>query len=258
MEPVHSLYLLEGNHDEGYPILYDKITQYALENCAIIYAVEPDTTQAVRRMRQHGVEVETLVESGALTIVDRNEMYSVEKTGLDGQALLDSWHSVMVKVKKRSIFNGILAMGSVENFFESPSYHEKLVKYEEMGGKKFNIPLEAICCYSQRAFEMLSLPNLLGVLNAHYSTVHSQSGSLEWDPQVIVELARRGMKRAFGSDDMSELFFKTLKLCYKIDEGSIASNPALLHRMLVKLLGKDSAELALRFIKDEVKKSISF
>ncbi|MGI0024544.1 MAG: hypothetical protein ACREA4_05295, partial [Nitrososphaera sp.] len=102
MEPVHSLYLLEGNHDEGYPILYDKITQYASENCAIIYAVEPDTTQTVRRMGQHGVEVETLVESGALTIVDRNEMYSVERTGLDGQALLDSWHSVMVKVKKRS------------------------------------------------------------------------------------------------------------------------------------------------------------
>ncbi len=258
MEPIHSLYLLEGDHGEGYPLLYDKIIRYTLDNYAVVYAVEPDTTQTVRRMGQYGVEVETLVESGALTIIDRNEMYSFERTGLDSQTLLDAWHSVMIKVKKRSNFNGILAMGSAENFFESPSYQEKLVKYEEMGGKKFNIPLEAICCYSQRAFEMLSLPNLLGILNAHYSTVHSRSGSIEWDPRIIAELTRRGMKRGFGTDDISELFFRTLKLCYKLDEDSIASDPALFGRMLVKLLGKNSAGLALRFIKDEVRKVISF
>jgi len=258
LEPIHSLCLLEGNQDKGYPALYDKISRYASQNYAIIYAVETDTTQTVRRMSQHGVDVESLVESGALSLVDRNEMYSIDRTDLDGHALLDSWHTVMVKVKRRSNFNGILAMGSAENFFEFPSDQDKLVKYEEMAGKRFHIPLESICCYSQKAFDSLSLGNLLAILNAHYSTVHRNSRYEQWYPQNIVELARRGMNKALGDNDISHLFFKTLKLCYKIDENTIASNPATLERMLVKLLGKDATELTLSFIKDEIRKTVSF
>ena len=127
-----------------------------------------------------------------------------------------------------------------------------------MAGKRFHIPLESICCYSQKAFDSLSLGNLLAILNAHYSTVHRNSRYEQWYPQNIVELARRGMNKALGDNDISHLFFKTLKLCYKIDENTIASNPATLERMLVKLLGKDATELTLSFIKDEIRKSVSF
>jgi hypothetical protein len=246
---------LEGN-EGSLRSLYDKVGSYTSGNFAVIYAVEPDTTQTVIRMRQHGLDVEALVESGLLTIVDRNEMYSIERTELDGHALLDVWHEAYIKVKRRSSFDGVLAIGSAENFIGSASVHDKLVKYEEMVGKKFEIPFEAVCCYSLRAFEAISLGNVLAILNAHHSVAHSGANLEEWDPLRIIDLAHSGMSKAVGKE-VTDLFFKTLKLCYKIDGETIASNPATLDRMLSKLLGEDAARLALASIKDEIKKCIS-
>lgn len=258
MEAIHSLCLLEGDRNKGYPELYDKIASYAAGNYAIIYAVEDDITRAVRRMSYHGMEVEALVESGVLTIVDRNTMYSIERTELDGHALLNSWHSVMLKVKRRSSFDGILAIGSADNFFGSPSHHDRLVEYEQMIGKNFHIQLEAICCYNTKTMGLLSFGQIVALLNAHHSTVHSNSRYRQWEPRSVVELARRGLSRALGSDEASELIFKTMKLCYKIDESHIASDTMMLERMLFKLLGKEATGLSVSFIKDEVMKSISF
>jgi len=254
LESVHSLCLLEGEADSFRP-LYDKVGTYASRNLAVIYAVEPDTTQTVLRMRQHGLDVETLVESGLLTIVGRNEMYSIKRTELDGHALMDIWHDVYIRVKRRSSFDGVLAIGSAENFIGSPSDHDKLVKYEEMVGKKFEIPLEAICCYSSKAFEAISLGNLLSILNAHHSIAHGGTNTDEWDPLGIIELAQKGMSRAVG-EEVTNLFFRTLKLCYRIDGEAIASSPATLERMLPRLLGEDAARSALTSIKDEVRRRI--
>lgn len=257
MEHIHSLCLVEGNDDNGYPALYDKIASYTSKDYAVIYAVETDAVRAVRHMGQHGIEVESLVESGALTIVDRNTMYSIEKTDLEGHALLDSWHSLMLKVKKRSNFGGILAIGSVEAFFEHPVDPSKLVKYEEMTGKEFHIPLEVVCCYSQNAFSRLSLGNLSAILNAHHSTIHSNCRYKEWNSQSLVELARRGLDRALG-DELSNLIFKTMKLCYKISDSHIISNPSIFEAMLERIMGKSAAEITLAYVKDEVRKFIAF
>lgn len=256
MESVHSFCLLEGDEAGSLRPLYNKVGSYTSKNFAVIYAVEPDTTQTVIRMRQHGLDVETLVESGLLTIVDRNEMYSIERTELDGHALMDVWHDVYIKVKRHSCFDGVLAIGSAENFIYSPSDHDKLVKYEEMIGKKFQIPLEAICCYSSKAFEAISLGNVLSILNAHHSIAHGGSNMDEWDPLRIIELAQKGMSRTVG-EEVTDLFFKTLKLCYKIDGEAMASNPATLERMMTKLLGEDAARFSLTSIKDEVRRRIS-
>lgn len=257
MEHIHSLCLVEGNDDKGYPTLYSRISSYTSCNYAVIYAVENDATKAVQRMSRHGVEVETLVESGALTIVDRSAMYSVEKTGLEGHALLDSWQSLMLKVKRRSDFKGILAIGSAEAFFEHPVDPCKLVRYEEMVGKEFQIPLEAICCYSENAFSRLSLGDLVAILNSHHSTIHGDCRYMEWDPQKLVELARKGLDKALG-DELSNLIFKTMKLCYKISDSDIVSNPPVLEDLLERIMGKSAADITLTYIKDEVRKLVVF
>lgn len=258
MEQIHSLCLIDANDDKGYPELYDKISRYASQDYAIIYAVEDDTTQTVRRMSRHGAEVETLVESGALTIVGRNEMYSVEKTDLEGHALLNAWHNLMLKIKRRSDFRGILAIGTAEVFFQHAAADPcKLVKYEEMVGKEFQIPLEAICCYSENAISKLSLAETVAILNAHHSTIHCGCRYKEWQPHNIIELAYCGMEKQLGAET-SNLIFKTMKLCYKIGEDEIIANPAILEEMLQRIIGKSAAKVTLAHIKEEVRKSISF
>lgn len=254
MEPVHSLCLLAGTKEGEYSLLYDKIAKYSSENYAVLYAAEQDTTQTVRRMSQHGVDVENLIESGALILVSRDEVYSIERTELEVHALMDAWHSLMLRLKRRSDFNGILAIGSAENFFNSIGDQDKLVKYEEIIGKKFSIPLESVCCYSERAFGMLSLGNLLAILNAHYSTFQSASSIQEWNPQEIMGIAKKGIDTALGGKDLSELFFRTLELCYKLSEDDIVSRPILLERMLFSVLGKEFGERCRASIKDEVRK----
>lgn len=108
MEHIHSFCLMEGNN--RYAVLYDKIKDYTSSNYAVIYAAEADATQTVRRMSQHGVEVETLVESGMLTIVGRDAMYSPATTKLERHAVLDAWHSLILKVRKNAKVDGILAI----------------------------------------------------------------------------------------------------------------------------------------------------
>jgi hypothetical protein len=78
----------------------------------------------------------------------------------------------MLNVKRRTSFKGILAIGSADAFFARSSSHDKLAKYEEIVGKKFHIPLEAIYCYSSKTISQLSLGDLVAVLNAHQFTLH--------------------------------------------------------------------------------------
>ncbi|MEM3094889.1 MAG: MEDS domain-containing protein [Nitrososphaera sp.] len=257
MERIHSLCLIEGSEDTGYPALYDIVSKYASRNYAVIYAVENDVAETVRHMSRR-IDVETLVESGALTIVDRNVMYSVEKTNnLEGQAILDSWHSLMLKVKKRSNSDGILAIGSAETFFEHHVDPCKLVNYETIVGKKFHIPLEAICCYSANAFSRLSFGDLVAILNAHHSTIHTNNRYREWHPSKFIELARSGLDRALGHE-LSDLIFKTMKLCYRINDSHIISRPQILEDMLERIMGKKAADATMRYVKDEVRKSVAF
>ncbi len=254
MERVHSLCLVEENGNTGYPALYDIIRKYTSRNYAVIYAVENGMSKTVKQMSRRGVDVETLVESGVLTIVDRDAMYSMEKTNnLEGQAILDSWHSLMLKVKKRSNSDGILAIGSAETFFEHHVDPCRLVNYESRIGKKFHIPLEAICCYSANAFSKLSLGDLVTVLNAHQSTIHRNCRYREWHPHRFIELACNGLDRALGSE-LSDLIFKTMKLCYRISDSHIISNPPIFENMLERIMGKKAADATLAYVKDEVRK----
>jgi hypothetical protein len=257
MEHVHSLCLTKGTDDKGYPELYDKIAKYASQNCAVIYAVERDTTLAVRRMRRHGLEVESLIESGALTIVGRDRMYSFEKTGLEGHALLESWHEVMLRAKKKSDSKGMLAIGSAEEFFEHGVDPCKLVNYEELVGRKFHIPFEAICCYSEDVINRLSLGHLAAILNAHYSTVHNASPYREWRSERIIELTRSVMTRELGAKT-SDLIFQTIKHYYDKREVEMVSDHMVLEDALREILGKTAAEVTLRLTKEELRKSIRF
>jgi hypothetical protein len=253
MEPVHSLCLIEGNDGKGYPDLYDKIATYTSQNYAVIYAVEKDPTRAVQNMRRYDIEVEDLVESRALTIIGRNTMYSIERTGLEGRALLNSWHDVMLKVRKASDFKGMLAIGSVEAFFDHHVDPCKLVEYEGMVGKKFHIPFEGICCYSENAINNLSLGHMASILNSHYSTIHRAQPYKTWQPERILELTCSVVARELGPT-ASDLIFAAMKRNSDAEEREVA----VLENTLKARLGKPAADIVLGKIKQEVRKFIQF
>ena len=256
MEHIHSFCLMEGNNDKRYAVLYDKVKDYTSRNYAVIYAVEVDATQAVRRMSQHGIDVETLVESGMLTIISRDAVYSPATTRLEGHAVLDAWHALILKVKRKAKVDGILAIGSAGTFFENAS-HKKLLAYEQLIGKSFQIPVEAICCYDAQSVSALALDDFAAILNAHHSIIHYQCQYQEWNPSMIVGLARAGIDRALGAET-SNLLFKTMKLVYKIDDNKIASNPELLGEVMAKIMGRDAARQTMKYVADEVRRHVAY
>lgn len=208
-------------------------------------------------MSRQGADVETLVESGALTLVSRSKIYSIKRIQLDGHVLLNSWHELMLDVKKKSDCSGIVAIGSAEAFFEHAVDPCKLIKYEEMIGRKFQIPLEAVCCYSANAISRLSLGQLVAILNAHHSTIHNGCRHREWQPYRIIDLLRGGLEKELGAD-LSDLIFKTMKLCYKVGERDIIANPAVIEEMLRRIMGKSAADVTLAHVKEQFRKFISF
>jgi hypothetical protein len=103
----------------------------------------------------------------------------------------------------------------------------------------------------------LSLEDLVTILNAHHSTIHRNRHYKEWHPCGFIELARNGLDKALG-DELSNLIFKTMKLCYKINDSNIISNPPVLEEMLKRIMGKSAADITLTYVKDEVRKLVAF
>lgn len=248
---------MEGNDNQGHPELYDKITRYTAQNYAVIYAVEKDPTRAVLHMRRHDVEVEDLIESRALTIISRDKMYSIERTGLDGHALLNSWHDVMLKVKKASDFKGILAIGSAENFFDPAIDPCKLVKYEGMVGKRFHISFEGICCYSENAVDRLSLGHLVSILNSHFSTIHKDQLYKQWQPTRVLELTHEILAKELDTKT-SDLILAAIKRHSGVEKSEIIVDPVLLEDAINAILGKPAADIVFEKIKTAIRQSIRF
>lgn len=49
-----------------------------------------------------------------------------------------------------------------------------------------------------------------------------------------------------------------MRLCYKIDERQIISNPSVLEEILIRIIGRNAAEHVLTYVKDEIKTSILY
>jgi hypothetical protein len=250
----HSICLIpEGR----YSTLYQKINGYLSNGYAVIYGVESgDTDKIIRKMANFGIGVDGYTGSGALSVIDRNSIYSLDKTNLEGKALFGVWISLVSDIRKGRQFKGIAAMGMPEPFFETRN-HQKLVEYEQFVSKQqFDPTLEAICCYSQKSVRDLPLAHLVSLSNSHQYSVSATFGYSEWCGTKIIEGLSKGLERMLGSHS-SRLAFEAIRHMYKIDEGTVISQPEILEKVITKMFA-DSAEMIADVIKDEIVKKISF
>jgi hypothetical protein len=206
-------------------------------------------------MVNFGIGVDAHAGSGALNVIDRNSIYSLEKTKFDGEALLDVWISLVSDLKKGQ-FKGIAVMGMPEPFFETGN-HQKLVDYEQFVSKQqFDAGLEAICCYSQKSIKDLTLGHLISLSNSHQYSVADTFGYSEWHGTKIIEGLSKGLEKILGSHS-SRLAFEAMRHMYKIDESAVISQPEILEKVITKMFA-DSAEMIVDVIKGEIIREISF
>lgn len=251
----HSICLIPN---ECYSALYQKVNRYLSEGYAVIYGLEPSPVdKVIQNMANSRITVDDHIESGALTVLDRNSIYSMQKTHFEGEALLGVWFNVVSEVRRKGEFKGIAAMGMPEPFFETKN-HDKLIAYEQLVSKQqFDGNLEAICCYSQTSIkDHLTLGQLIFLLSSHQYSVADTFGYNEWHATRVIEWANRGLERMLGRAN-SRLAFEAMKYLYKIDEGFVVSQPEILEKAIKKMF-VDSAEIIIDSIKDEIIKEILF
>lgn len=242
-------------------MLYQKVNRYLSSGYAVIYGVESAgrTEDVIRNMANSGMEeVDGYIKSGALTVIDRNAIYSQQKTQFESEAQLGVWIGLVSDIKKRSKgqFRGIAAMGMPEPLFETRN-HQKLVDYEQFVSKqKFDVGLEAICCYMQKSVKDLSLGQLISLLSSHQYIVADTFGYNEWHATNIIEWVNKGLEKMLGRATCN-LAFEAIKHIYTIDEGVVISQPEILEKAIKKMF-VDSADLIMDAIKDEIIKEISF
>ncbi len=247
MRQYHSVCVFKDSEGGRAP-LYARMAKLLSEGWGIVYVAESDIGSVVNRMvRATGIEAESYVEAGALVIVDSNSFYSPDRKILGGQELLDKWHSYILKLKENG-FERILVMGTAEPFLREHR-GEELSKYEQMVGKTFAMPLEAVCCYSQKEAASLSPAQIISILNSHECTLHEGWRYRHWHTDEIVNAITEGLDRSLGQS-ASELIFNTLKHIYKMDNSSIVSQPEHLENAIQRLF-RDSSGSVLKEISKE-------
>src|SRR5690606_12670716 len=250
--------------------IYRQIWKYLSNGYAIVYAAEPDPPRVIQQMSKVAAELapveegenENCITRRALTVINRNELYSPSKTTeLDVRKLTSLWRSLVLEVQKESKPKGIVAIGDPSIFLEIDDHrHLKLAEYESAIGKEFANPLaEAICWYNNpKLVARMSFSDLVNVINAHHSTIHSGWLYREWRPYDITARVREGMDRVLGGGT-TNLIFKTLKLVYKIDpEEAIISRPEVFEEKLTKIMGDSIAKLLFDVLADAMRKELSF
>lgn len=247
----HSICIVPHDNYSG---LYGKVSSYLSAGYAVVYAVETAVTDTVQRMSDAGIRAEKYINENTLTVLDRNSVYSQDRTRLEGRLVLETWKTIISEASQKGKFKGIAVMGMPEPFFETIN-HQKLVEYEELVSREFDGSFEAVCCYMQRSVADLPLKYLISLLNSHQYIVTGVEHS-QWYHAKVLEMIGKGLEKTVGKKT-SKLAFEAMKSMYKIDERTVIAQPAVFENAIRKMFA-DSAETVLHAIKDEIMRDILF
>ena len=257
MKHSHSICVLREDNDGA---LYGKVSAYLSEGYSVVYAVESSTKDTIQRMNDAGIKAENYIDNNALTVLDRNAVYSQTNTNnFECRLLLERWGQIISQVVNqngKNNFRGIAVMGMPEPFFETAMNHQKLVEYEHLASKGLDSNIEAICCYTQRSVASLPLRHLVSLLNAHQNTLVGVEEYDEWAPTNVLDMLSMGLEKALGKTT-SKPVFEAIRSVHNIDERIVVSQPEILESAIQKIFS-DSASTILDAIKGEIITNILF
>lgn len=253
LRQTHSICFLERSSD--YECLYDTVGKYLAQGYGVIYAAEQDPEWVLHKMTKAGLEVDQHIKNGTLKVVSGESIYVSSGEEVDAHRTIESWMAAVTAIMNSTKVKGVIAIGSVDTYI-TRGHHKSTVEYERQIGKKFDAPLEAICCYNADSLSDVSAGTLIAILNAHKYAIHNNAKYSEWEGDKLQSVLITAFDRVLGTTT-SALVLKTLKSIYKLDERSIISEPALLEDVLGKFF-KDSSNAILAAILKNLKSEMAF
>jgi hypothetical protein len=206
-------------------------------------------------MAKAGVPVDQHVRDGTLKVVSGKSIYVSVGEEVDAHRTIESWLAAVKGMMDGTKVKGIVAIGSVDAYIKR-GHHKSTAEYEAQIGKKFDAPLEAVCCYNADSISGMSAGTLITILNAHQYAIHDNAEYSEWEGDRLQSVLIAAFDRVLGTTT-SALVLQTLKSVYKMDERSIISEPALLEDVLGKFF-KDSSNAIMAAILKNLKSEMAF
>lgn len=221
----------------------------------MIYAAEQDPEWVLHKMTKAGLQVDQYVKNGTLKVISGESVYVSMDEEVDAHRTIESWMGVVKDMMDSTKAKGVIAIGSVDAYIKR-GHHKSTTEYEKQIGKKFDAPIEAICCYNTDSLSDVSAGTLITILNAHQYAIHNNAEYSEWEHDKLQSVLIAAFDKVLGATT-SALVLKTLKSVYKIDERSIISEPALLEDVLGKFF-RDSSNAILAAILKNLKSEMAF
>jgi hypothetical protein len=257
----HSICIFDSDateKDYWQPRICDSIRDYISRGYAVVYVVGQNENATVQNLARYGLPVEDHVESGALTIINRDVFYSPT---VSSQLLIEQWVKVFSSIEKKrgkENIKGFFAIGMpTESFFGSEAFQHRLVEYETVAANKYDGGIEARCCYSSEMIERMPLKYVMTLLNAHQNTAHNNGELKQWNSERCLEVIHRGLDEALGAG-VSEMIFSILLKDFGMDRAAMVSSPEGFESRLKFLLGDPAADIVLRKVKHELKNATMY
>lgn len=256
MQYLHGLYVLQT--EKGLTSVYETVNKFLSEGYAVIYAIDErgrgiskdaSKSQLINhiysKMKQSQLveDMETRIESGALTIVDAKEVYFPSKQ-IDTVKTLKQWISLIKTVRKKGNFKDIAVISGGVTVFSDTDNLDRLIAYERAiseSVKKLQ-SVRVICCYLEESLDTFQFAQLMSIVNAHQCVVgriEDSEESKQMNSAVMLEAIVGGIEDVLG-EGSSELVMQTMKAVYRINKDAVISNPHLFQEKMQRLLGSSS------------------
>ncbi len=254
-ENAHGFCIVEESDDSKSVFILETVRRGISDGHAIVLVSESDPHQTIEMLEKRGFDAAQYINRGVLTVLDTTSAYLFADTQLDAGKLIRRWIALISDIKEKSGCQGIVVIGTPKPFIDTNNI-DKLIIYERQIGRRFNIPLEAVCCYDSVVFSKLGFTNMIRFLNYHEYTIYQGGIYLQWQPSIILRIIDRAIDDALGPGT-SRLLLKTLKLVYNADQDSIVSQPELFEAMLRGVFGK-TAGIVLDKIQMEITQELLY
>jgi hypothetical protein len=257
----HSIYIFDAAApEENYwkPQIYQKISRFISEGFAVAYIIEQNETSTIQNFSKMGFPIEDYIESGALTIINKDVFYSPSITS---DVLTEQWAKLFSTIEKRrgkGNFRGFVAIGMpTDSFFSSEMFQQRLVEYESVVAHNYDGSIEAMCCYNSQSIDKMPLKYIIMLLNSHQGTAHRDEELKEWNKARGIEIIKKGLNQALGSY-VSDMIFHMLLRDFGMDADAMILYPDKFENKLKILFGTSTGEMILSKIKAEFKKEIIY
>lgn len=237
--------------------IYDRIMNYIANGYFVVYIGEEDESATKEHFSRMGMPVEDNIQSGSLTIVNRDVFYS---PFVPPTTLMQQWNKLFVSIRKKAsgqMMKGFIAIGMpADSFFISALDRQQLVRYESLVAEKYDGGIEAMCLYDVGMIYQLQLGQIIALLNAHQNTGHK--GRLkQWNNERAHALIRQGLDVALGSN-VTEMVLSFIVRDFGGDEQAVVTQPDQFEKKLQILLGSRATDVVIDNIKKEISKDIAF